>query len=174
MDARVIRRMSLLPALTLAAALMAPAEVAAHAELASTSPADGDELTTPPDEVVMTFDGELDPENSHFVVTDAGGAEVGTGEVDLDVAERNEMRGAVDITEPGDYTVAWTSAAADGHPEEGTFSFSVRSPDAAGGDQDTPNTATAPSGPHPLALAGLALLGMAAVAAVRTVARVRA
>lgn len=174
MDARMIRRLVALPALALAIALFAPAPVAAHAELSSTTPTDGEELTTPPDEVVMTFGGELDPEGSSFVVTDADGVEVGTGEVDLDVAERNEMRGAVDITEPGEYTVAWTSAAADGHPEEGTFTFTVVDADGTGDTGDTPNTAVpTPPGPHPLTLAGVALLGMAAIAGIRTVATAR-
>lgn len=175
MDARMIRRIGVLPALGLAVALLTPAPVAAHAPLASTSPTDGEELTSPPDEVVMTFDGELDPEASGFVVTDAEGTEVGTGEVNLDVAERNEIRGAVDIADPGEYTVSWRSAAADGHPEDGTFTFSVVGPDATGGTQDAPNTALpAPPGPHPVVLAGLALLGMAILAGIRILATARA
>ncbi len=175
MDTRMSGRLGVLPALALALALLAPAPAAAHAPLASTTPADGEELTSPPDEVVMIFDGELDPESSGFVVTDADGTEVGTGEVDLDVAERNEIRGAVDITDPGDYTVAWTSAAADGHPEEGTFSFSVVDPDGAGGSQDSPNTAApAPAGPHPLVVAGMMLLVLAAISGHRTMGIARA
>jgi hypothetical protein len=171
----MIGRLGVLPALALAVALLAPAPVAAHASLTSTTPADGEELTSPPDEVVMTFDGELDPEGSGFVVTDADGTEVGAGEVDLEVAERNEMRGVVDVSGPGAYTVAWTSAAADGHPEEGTFTFSVVDPDAAAGGQDTPNTALpAQPGLHPFVLAGLALLAMAALGGIRTVAATRA
>jgi copper resistance protein C len=173
MDARMIRRMSLLPVLALGVALTVPAPAAAHAELTSTSPADGEELTTPPTQVVMTFGGELDPTGSGFVVTDAGGAEVGTGEVDLDVAERNVIRGPVDITRPGEYTVAWSSTAADGHPEEGSFRFSVTDANAAG-NGDTPNTAVAARpGPHPLVLAGLALLAVAALAGARAVATAR-
>lgn len=175
MDARMIRRLAVLPALALAVALLAPAPVLAHAGLTSTTPADGEELTSPPDEVVMTFDGELDPEGSGFVVTDADGTEVGAGEVDLEVAERSEMRGAVDISAPGEYTVAWTSAAADGHPEEGTFSFTVVDQDADGEAQGTPNTAVAePAGRDLVMLAGVALLVMAAVAGIRTMAFPRA
>jgi methionine-rich copper-binding protein CopC len=175
MDTRLIGRLGVLPALAFAVALVAPAPAAAHAPLASTTPADGEELTSPPEEVVMVFDGELDPDGSGFVVTDADGTEVGTGDVDLDIAQRNEIRGLVDITDPGDYTVAWTSAAADGHPEEGTFTFSVVDPDAAGGSQGTPNTAAlAPPGPHPLVLAGMVLLGLAAMAGIRTLSIARA
>jgi copper resistance protein C len=175
MDTRMIGRLGVLPALALAVGLLAPAPAVGHAPLASTSPADGEELTSPPDEVVMVFDGELNPDGSGFVVTDADGTEVGTGEVDLDVAERNEIRGAVDISEPGDYTVGWTSSADDGHPEEGTFSFSVVNPDGAGGSRGTPNTAAlAPAGPHPVVVAGMVLLGLSAVAGIRMLGIARA
>ncbi len=175
MDRRVMLRMGLLPTLAFAIALLFPASAAAHAELTSTNPADGDELTGPPDEVVMTFGGELDPEGSGFVVTDANGTEVGTGAVDLEVAERNEMRGAVDITGPGEYTVSWTSAAADGHPEEGSFTFSVAAPDESPGSGETPDTAASassvPSAPVVIGWALLALgvlLGVRATTAART------
>jgi hypothetical protein len=48
---------------------------------------------------------------------------VGTGEVDLTVADRNVLAGAVTITEPGIYTVIYTAAGMDGHETAGTFSF---------------------------------------------------
>ena len=170
MDRRVTLRMGLLPILALALALLSPASAAAHAELTSTSPADGEELADPPDEVVMTFGGELDPDGSGFVVTDADGVEVGTGAVDLEVAERNELRGAVDITGPGEYTVSWTSAAADGHPEEGTFTFTVVAPEESPTSDGTPDTAAAGTVPHPLALLGFALLALSALLGVRAAA----
>ena len=131
--------------------VVASGPVAAHAELATTSPEDGAELDAAPDEVVLVFDGELDPESSGFVVTDAGGAEVGRGEVDLEVAERNELRGPVDIDGPGEYTVSWSIAAADGHPGEGSYTFTVRHPQA-------PDTSLPGAGPGPLVLLGSALL----------------
>ena len=146
--------------LALAALPLVPAAVLAHAELVATTPEDGATVDAPPTEVRMTFDGELDPEASSFVVTDADGAEVGRGEVDLEVAERNEMRGSVEIEGAGEYTVSWSAAAADGHPEEGAFTFTVR---AAGGDTTgSPDTAVARPRPvGPTAILGLALLVVA-------------
>lgn len=133
-----LRSLRALAVLALATLVIGPAPVAAHAELVSTTPADGDELDAPPDEVVMVFDGELDPEASGFTVTDPSGAEVGAGEVDLEVADRNEMRGAVESAEPGEYTVTWTAVAADGHESEGAFGFTVGGePSTAGPNPDT-------------------------------------
>lgn len=114
-----------------------PAGVAAHADLESSTPEPGANLESAPTEVALTFSGELDPA-SGFVVTDGGGAAVGEGELDLDVADRNVLRGPVDITEPGTYTVAWTAVSADGHAEEGTFEFGFQadaSAAATGGDR---------------------------------------
>jgi methionine-rich copper-binding protein CopC len=137
-----------LPAL--AALLAAPGMTAAHAELVSTEPADGANLDQPPTEVVITFDGELQEDGSGFVVSDAEGAEVGAGSLDLDVADRNVLRGAVTIAQPGAYTVDWTVIAADGDEQTGTFMF---------GYQARPDTALMP--PHagsPAVPAGVAIL----------------
>jgi copper resistance protein C len=154
---RTMTRPHLILALALSVMLLSPAAVLAHVELQSASPADGAELDAPPTEVVLAFDGELDPEGSTFVVTDAGGGEVGSGAVDLEVAERNELRGSVTIEAPGDYTVAWSIVAADGHPDEGSYTFSLTG--SGDGEDGTPDTALAtPRGSSPLMLAGLALL----------------
>lgn len=155
---------------TLFALLMVvfPAIVAAHVELAATSPSDGANLDEPPDEVVITFEGELDPEASEFTVTDSAGAEVGSGEVDLDVADRNEMRGDVDISEPGVYTVSWQATAADGHEESGEFRFGYRA-DPAATAADAPNTAVSHTdGAHAEVFAGLALIAAAVVLGARS------
>jgi copper resistance protein C len=156
MDTTLTRPLSIL-ALTLTALLLSPIAVLAHVHLESTSPPDGAELDTPPTEVVLIFDGELDPAESGFTVTDAAGTEVGSGDVDLEVAERNELRGSVTIEAPGEYTVTWSIVAADGHPDEGSYAFTVTGGDDV--EEVTPDTALAtPRGSSPLVLAGLALL----------------
>lgn len=148
-------------------ALMAPPLVSADVELLSTSPADGVNLDEAPTEVVMVFDGELDPEGSEFTVTDASGAEVGAGEVDLYVAERNEMRGDVVITTPGTYTVTWIAVAADGHEESGEFAFGYQT-NRGGASDEAPNTSVSPSGGGSrLVATGVALLALAGLRALR-------
>lgn len=137
------------------AAVMTPAATLAHAGLVSSSPAADETLASPPDAVTLVFEGELAPGGTGFTVADAVGVVVGEGELDLTVAERNEVRGGVEITRPGTYLVAWRTVAADGHEEEGQFVFAFAT--AA----DAPNTAVSPAHPDlPLTL-GLTLLVLA-------------
>ncbi|MEX1072623.1 MAG: copper resistance CopC family protein [Chloroflexota bacterium] len=132
---------------------------AAHVEIESSSPEAGENLQTAPTEVTITFNEELDPDASSFSVTDADEVEVGTGEVDLAIADRNMMRGAVTITDPGVYTVSYAVTGDDGHLVEGTFSFGFQAtgevPEPTGGE---PDTAMAPSGPPALELVLLGAL----------------
>jgi len=118
-------RPSRVAALLLALALSAvPAAAVAHAELVSSTPPDGAVLTAVPDEVVLTFSEEVDVDLSEFTVSVAG-AVVGTGSVDLAVAERNVMRGPLAGDAVGAYSVSWVAVATDGHAEEGIITFTV-------------------------------------------------
>lgn len=149
--------------------------VAAHVELITSSPAAGADLPTAPTEVTITFDDELDPDFSTFAVTDAGSVEVGAGEVDLTVADRNVMTGPVTITQPGVYTVTYQVAGVDGHQLEGKFSFGYQAtttiPDPSS-DQG-PDTAMRGQsrGPGVLLLGALLLVAPALLFARRMVAR---
>ena len=154
---RTRRSVTMIATLTLLLAL-APA-ASAHAELADASPEPGSELDEAPPEIRVSFTGELDPEASGFVLTGPDGKELATGVVDLEVAERNELHAPVAITEPGTYTVEWTAVAADGHPEEGSFTFGYRSETV---EQETPDTAL--RRPGMLApMLGALMLGLAAM-----------
>ncbi len=127
----------------LALGLLSAGPVAAHAELISSSPRAGEELRAAPDQVVLTFEREV-RDDSIFRVTDAGGRTVGSGELDLDVAERNVLRGAVEASASGVYTVDWSvTDVEDGDTTTGAFTFSVMPPD---GSAAAP-AATATTGP---------------------------
>ena len=157
--------------LTSAVLLAVPAMASAHVELVSSSPEAGAKVDSAPTEVTVTFDDELDPDHSTFAVADADGNEVGSGEVDLTVADRNVLRGEVSITDPGVYTVSYTVAGVDGHEIQGTFSFGFNTdeaiPDATGGEHDEgPDTAL----PSPLPMVGALLIGLAALLGVRRLA----
>ena len=145
------RRFAIGAAAALAVA-MTPMAALAHAALVSTSPAVGDTLEVAPEAVTLVFDGELVPDGTGLTVTDPDGVVVGEGELDLTVADRNQVAGRVEISEPGTYSVAWTALAADGHEEEGEFVFTV-SADAA-----SPNTAMAAAAHLPSALGAILLL----------------
>ena len=140
-----------------------PVAAVAHTDLAEASPADGAQLDEAPTEVVLTFEGEIS-EDSTFTVTSADGTEVGGGELDLDVAERNVLRGEVSITEDGTYTVAYSIVGEDGDRIEGEVTFAVG--DQSGGTT-TPNTAMAPAAGLSPTLFGVGLLLVAGVLALR-------
>ncbi len=151
-----------------------PGQALGHVALVSSSPEAGANLNAAPSEVVLAFDGELDPARSGFRVLDQGGAPVGRGEVDLDVADRNVLAGRVDISEPGVYTVEWSVRGIDGHEISGSFSFGYATDEAvpegeAGHGHDSPDTALPASQPGRSAavLAGIGLLALASVGAVR-------
>lgn len=165
----------LLTLLATAALLAIPTAASAHVELVSSSPEAGANLDTAPTEVSVTFDDELDPDHSGFTVADADGNEVGSGEVDLTVADRNALRGEVTIADPGVYTVSYTVAGVDGHEIVGTFSFGYNTeeaiPDPTGGEHDEgPDTALPYGEPSPLPLVGALLIGLSAVVGVRRLA----
>jgi copper resistance protein C len=144
--------------------ILAPAAVLAHSELTASDPADGAVLTAAPTEVVLTFSGEIG-EDAAFTVTDADGASVGEGSVDLDVADRNVLRGDVTIREPGEYTVTYSVTAEDGHPAEGEVTFSFDPED----ETSTPDTAVLAPGTPASAIAGLVLLLASGAFAVRRI-----
>jgi len=138
-----------------------PLGALAHSGLVSSSPAADAVLTAPPDEVMLTFAKELNPDGTGFTVTDANGEVVAEGELDLTIADRNEVRGAAPIAGPGIFTVAWTSVAADGHAESGEFTFSV----AAATPTDAPDTALTPrDGPVTVTLGSALIVLGAAIA----------
>ena len=122
--------------------------VGAHVELISSSPVAGANLSTIPTDVTITFDDELDPDLSHFEVTDSASVQVGSGAVDLTVADRNVMTGPVTIAAPGVYNVSYTVAGVDGHVLKGTFSFGYQATSAIPGPTggEGANTAMAPRG----------------------------
>jgi copper resistance protein C len=147
-----------------ALAALTPPVALGHADLESSMPESGATLSTAPTEVALVFGGELVPDGSGFTVTDADGRTVGSGELDLAVAERNELRGPVTITRPGTFTVAWTSVAADGHRETGAFTFTYGTP--------APDTAApVPTGGPATAALGSLLVLLAAAMLVRRRAR---
>ncbi|MGH2429155.1 MAG: copper resistance CopC family protein [Candidatus Limnocylindria bacterium] len=172
-----MRTSSLITALAAAGALAAvPAGLLAHSALTGSTPEAGANLDDPPGEVIIAFAGELQPDGSGFTVTDADGADVGSGDLDLEVADRNELRGTVSITEPGVYTVSWSSVAADGHRESGDFSFGFRAevppPATEGGhgDNEGPDTAVPAPGPPLGTASGTVLLAAALCLAFRRLA----
>lgn len=134
-----------------AAALAVPAVLAltaapaaAHNELRSSNPADGAALTALPPAVVLTFAENADPRFVRIAATGpdrrslAAGAPVVTGAV-----VRQPLAAG---TASGTYTVAFRVVSRDGHPVQGSVTFTATLPATGGGPSGAaPSPSTAPS-----------------------------
>ena len=117
-------RSALLGAVVLVAVLLGAAGPAsAHDALESTSPAAGATLAAPPEQVALTFSRNPLALGSQILVNDASGANWSDGPVAIvdNVAAQKLKSGAP----AGQYTVHWRMASSDGHPIEGSFTFTA-------------------------------------------------
>jgi copper resistance protein C len=128
-------------ALFVVAAMVAPAALA-HAQLLSSDPADGATLATT-DQVVLTFNEEVNPDFVQIVVT---GPE---GSLTLDQAV---VEGAV-VTQPmtplsaGVHTLTYRVVSADGHPVSGAVGFTLTDVPGPATSAGTPEPPTTPEQP---------------------------
>ena len=159
----------LLLTLATAAFLVLPAAAAqAHDALESSDPADGATVQSVPAKIGLTFDHTPIAINSIVRVEDSTGTDQADGAVEI---VDNHVTQAVKAGAPaGKYTVVWRVVSSDGHPIEGTFTFTANSanaggsPGSAGASSAAPTTAApaqaaTQSGQVPWALVG----GIAAV-----------
>ena len=105
------------------AQLAAAGTAAAHAELVSTTPADGARLTTAPAEVSLRFTETVRLVDGGLRLLDDSGDEVTTEEP---TAAGDTVRWAMPADLPdGRYLANWRVVSADGHPVAGAFAFGV-------------------------------------------------
>ncbi|HTN55845.1 MAG TPA: copper resistance CopC family protein [Microbacterium sp.] len=120
-------------AVAAAAVLAVAAPASAHDEIVSSSPASGEQLTTAPDQVVLTFSNNLlelaGNNGTAVVVADGSGADWVSGDpvVSADTVTVPLKSGMPD----GDFTVTWQVVSSDGHPTSGEYVFSLAVPEAA-------------------------------------------
>ena len=156
------------PLLLAAGLALLPALALGHTELTSSDPIHGSTVSDAPDEVVLTFAGELD-EAATFTVFDPDGVEVGSGSLDLDVVDRNVLRGQLEVIATGVYTVVWSVVGEDGHDVEGEVTFTY----APKNDGSTPDTALPAGTGSPATLIGTLLIVLATTISVRRALAVR-
>ncbi|KLU08791.1 MULTISPECIES: copper resistance CopC family protein [unclassified Kocuria] len=96
----------------------------AHDELTGVSPEPGATLTTAPEELELTFSGQVMDIGHQVQVTDSEGRSVTDGPLET---EGNRI--VQPLTDPGaedqTYQVVWRVVSSDGHPIEGTFAYEV-------------------------------------------------
>ena len=105
----------------------------AHTSLEDSTPKDGEVITEPIRELTLIFGTKVE-QNSRINVSNSNGEPVKLGNF---VIEEDEMWATfLQPLKNGNYKVDWEIIGADGHPIEGTFSFSVEVPN----DKDTVET----------------------------------
>jgi methionine-rich copper-binding protein CopC len=97
----------------------------AHSSVLSTTPAEGQHVTDPPQEVAMTFTTNLIEVGAIILVVNEQGANWANGGVRLDGSTAVQPLKAK--PPDGNYQVRWRVVSSDGHPISGTFDFSTGS-----------------------------------------------
>ncbi|QDG90931.1 copper resistance protein CopC [Pseudarthrobacter sp. NIBRBAC000502770] len=143
----------LLPLATAALLLVFSAPAQAHDALESSNPANGSTVSAMPAKVELTFDHTPIAINSIVRVEDATGADQADGPVQI---VDNQVSQPVKPGAPqGKYTVVWRVVSSDGHPIEGTFTFTAGGPNSAPPGAPAASAASADPGvPGPLVVAG--------------------
>lgn len=150
----------------------------AHDSVESTAPASGTKLVTMPEQVSLTLNNTPAAIGSKIEVKDASGTDWASGEVSVvdKVASEQLKAGAPS----GQYTVNWRLVSSDGHPIDGTFSFTVTSGAApspgatlgSAGPVSTPEAqAQVSSGGFPWLIVIVAVLAAAVLAVLLIVVR---
>lgn len=124
-----------LTALVALVALAGAAPAQAHDALASSTPADGQTITTNPGQVsiVLTKAPSTGVPGSNIInVTAPDGHVISDRDITVEGAT---LSVAADIDHEGQHTVQWRAVSPDGHPIEGTFSFNYT---AKGGHVPSP------------------------------------
>ena len=103
--------------------MLHPVVVVAHAELATSTPADGATVPSPFEGPIILDFTEALADGSEADLLGPDGATIASAEVDQAGARMTfEFAAALD---PGEYEVRWTGVALDGHVDRGTFGFTV-------------------------------------------------
>ena len=138
--------------LVVAAGLLAPSTVSAHALPTRSDPPSDARLLDPPARVTVAFTEPLNGELSFIEVLDGLGERVDEGPTQFSAANDREMWvGLRPGLEPGYYVVVWqTLSDLDGHLLRGSFPFTILTPD--GGEPAGPRfTGAGESGGEPTA-----------------------
>lgn len=122
--------------------LALPRPLLAHTHLVKSAPAAKSRLAAPPDAIRLWFSEAPEVAFTRVVLMGPAGDTISTGKVTQDPANHLLLSVAIPTTlAPGQYTVSWSTAAADGHPSRGTFTFTV-----LGGASATSPSAAPPAG----------------------------
>jgi putative copper export protein/methionine-rich copper-binding protein CopC len=113
-------------ALALGLVLLTPRPALAHLHLRSSVPAAEAALDTVPREIRLVFSEPAELSVSSIRLTGPDGSAIELGAIALDLGSARALVAPIaGSLAPGEYTVSWRTASADGHPVEGHYSFRI-------------------------------------------------
>jgi copper resistance protein C len=121
----------------------------AHSELVSSSPA-ADSTSTSPETVELTFGAGVEETMARIAVTSPSGERIDSGNPTHTTTDDAMLSVAITPTESGTHTVDWRVVSEDGHPINGSFSFTAEVPattTTAGPGEETPSTSAVETAP---------------------------
>src|SRR6266513_1225860 len=108
------------------ALLLIPVVASAHAHLKRSDPASGSRISTPPQLIRFWFSERPELSMTFISMKDASGKQITLGAPETDREDPLSISVRVSqALQAGRYTVFWRTAASDGHPSHGSFSFVV-------------------------------------------------
>lgn len=111
----------------------------AHTEVTGTSPAANEQLSQAPTQVTISTRETVREMGSAIVVTSPSGARVDDGSTEI--SGTTTLIGLIALSETGTYTVDYRLLASDGHPIEGSFTFTL----VEGGITQSPSPSLLPT-----------------------------
>ncbi|MBF0506563.1 MAG: copper resistance protein CopC [Nitrospirae bacterium] len=97
-----------------------------HAFPDHSDPRVGSTITASPAKVRIWFDGELEPVFCIISVKDMSGKKVDKGDGHVNASDPTLLEASLQPLSPGNYQVAWSVVARDGHRTEGNYLFTVK------------------------------------------------
>jgi methionine-rich copper-binding protein CopC len=97
----------------------------AHAQLVTATPQPNGTVAAAPSQVSIEYTEALEPKLSAIKVVDATGAQVDTGDSQVDPKDAKHMTVDLKPLQPGTYKVIWNATATDTHKTNGTYTFKV-------------------------------------------------
>jgi len=143
---RLLRAAAVAAAASIALVGLGGGEAAAHTDLESSAPSDGEVLAVAPQAITLTFTEAVQPQFVQVAVTEPGGQSVNSGAA---VVDGRMVRQQVSVSANGAYVVAYRVVSSDGHPVSDQVGFTYTGP----GVEAVEPSATDSTGPTPEAAA---------------------
>ncbi|MEQ1622571.1 MAG: copper resistance protein CopC [Methylococcales bacterium] len=119
-------RTKIIKSTLLAAALLSPVSVWAHAILVKSQPAKDETVAASPKQIDLWFNDPVKSEYKALAVIDSQGKRVDNHDADLSLTDGSNLHASVHDLVPGTYTVRYRVVSQDTHIVTGKFEFTVK------------------------------------------------